>query len=192
VLERGVLGVGGMPYVLLLPRSADFDQFFTLLKSAYPDQRDVHAAHRADPVLWDPGETSGWAWAMNKRAGARCAGEARAAAGGDRRRAGDDAGGAHHGAGLRREDGGRADAAGVRGRGGEAGGFQGSALVEWLYTDVPDEPVENLPPQKSSDTHECPRREPAAQEQLRDFLVDGVVNQYCEGPCVGLRADTCG
>jgi hypothetical protein len=191
VLERGVLGVGGMPYALLLPRSADFDQFFTLLKSAYPDQRDVHLLLGVIQVLWDPGETSGWAWAMNKEPGPGvpakdvllqvAIGDAQVTTLG-----------AHI---MARAFDAKTVAEQTRpvfGVEEAKGGFQGSALVEWLYTDVPDEPVENLPPQKSSDTHECPRREPAAQEQLRDFLVDGVVNQYCEGPCVGLRADTCG
>ena len=51
--------------------------------------------------------------------------------------------------------------------------------------------VESVPPNKDGDTHECPRREPAAQEQLRDFLEDGVVNQYCEGVCESLRAEIC-
>ena len=69
--------------------------------------------------------------------------------------------------------------------------FEGSALVEWYYADGAEEPVESVPPNKDGDTHECPRREPAAQEQLRDFLEDGVVNQYCEGVCESLRAEIC-
>ena len=45
---------------------------------------------------------------------------------------------------------------------------------------------------KDADPHECPRREAAAQQQLRDFLEDGTVNQYCDGICEGLRQKTCG
>ena len=56
---------------------------------------------------------------------------------------------------------------------------------------MPAEPVDQLPPEQSTDTHECPRREPAAKAQLRDFVRDGVVNHYCDGPCVGLRQVTC-
>jgi hypothetical protein len=70
-------------------------------------------------------------------------------------------------------------------------GFSGSAYVEWQYSDVPDPPVENVPPSKQFDPHECPRREPAAQLQLREFLEDGVVNQHCEGICEGVREGLC-
>ena len=52
-------------------------------------------------------------------------------------------------------------------------------------------PSEGVPPEKEGDTHECPRREPAAQDQLRDFLETGVINQYCEGTCENLRVDVC-
>jgi hypothetical protein len=143
VLERGVLGVGGMPYVLLLPRSADFDQFFTLLKSAYPDQRDIMLLLAVFQNLWDPGEGSGWAWAMNKRAGARWPAKQvlmQVAIG--------DAQVTNIGAHIQaRAFGAKTVAPQTRPVWGveeQPSGFQGSALrrVE-LYTDVPDEPVEN-------------------------------------------------
>ena len=75
--------------------------------------------------------------------------------------------------------------------------FEGSALVEWEYSDGSAEPVENLPPLHEGDTHECPRREAAAQAQLIDFLETGVVNQYCLDAggnpeiCQGERAGLC-
>ena len=62
-------------------------------------------------------------------------------------------------------------------------GFTGNAYVEFLYTDTPDEPVDNTPPDGSFDTHECVRREPAAQQQMMDFLRTGVINHYCDGIC---------
>jgi len=74
----------------------------------------------------------------------------------------------------------------------KAPGFSGSAFVEWNDTDVPAAPVTNVPPTKDADPHECPRREAAAQLQLRDFIEEGVVNQYCDGVCEGLRQATCG
>ena len=37
-----------------------------------------------------------------------------------------------------------------------------------------------------------PKLDAAAQQQLRDFLEEGVVNQYCDGICEGLREKTCG
>ena len=72
-----------------------------------------------------------------------------------------------------------------------APGFAGSALVEWSYTDVPDAPIVNLPPENDLDTHECPRRQPEAQAQLRDFLLTGKIEQHCDGACEALRTDVC-
>jgi hypothetical protein len=67
-------------------------------------------------------------------------------------------------------------------------GFEGSAIVEWLYDDVPDEPVEAVPPGAETDPHECPRRSPAGQLQIVDFIETGVVNQYCEGICTDVQS----
>ena len=49
---RAVLGVPGMNYSELLPRSVDFDQFLPLLSIAYPDASTPHARDRArtDPL----------------------------------------------------------------------------------------------------------------------------------------------
>jgi hypothetical protein len=63
-----------------------------------------------------------------------------------------------------------------------AGVQSNNALVEYLYDDAP--PVRrdrDVPPTDGKDTHECPRREARAQEQLDSFLVHGVVMQPCEG-----------
>ena len=190
VLERGVLGVGGAPYALLLPRSADFDGFFSLLQMAYPSHRDIHLLLAAIQVLWDPGEAGGWSWAMNREPSPGipakdvllqvAIGDAQVTTLGAQI--------------MARAFGAKTVAPETRpvlGVPEAAPGFSGSALVEWLYTDVPPEPVVNLPPQKATDTHECPRREPAAQQQLRDFLVEGVVRHYCDGACVGVRKGTC-
>lgn len=189
-VDRGVLGVGGMPYVLLLPRSHDFEQFFELLKGAYDDHRDIMLLIAVFQNLWDPGEGAGWAWAMNREpdpdVGAKqvlmqvAIGDAQVTNVGAQIQA-------------------RAFQAStvapqtkpVWGVEEKQPGFSGNAYVEWKYTDVPDAPTDNTPPDTDSDPHECPRRELAAQKQLRDFLEDGVVNQYCDGICQGVRADTC-
>lgn len=190
-IDRGVLGVGGMPYALLLPRSADFDQFFNLLKGAYDDQRDIMLLIALFQNLWDPGEGAGWAWAMNREPSPTVGAKQvlmQVAIG--------DAQVTTLGAHIQARAFGAATVApqtrAVWGLEEKQPGFVGNAFVEWSYTDVPDEPVANVPPVKDVDPHECPRREPAAQQQLRDFLEDGVVNQYCEGICEGLRQVTCG
>ena len=191
VLERGVLGVGGTPYALLLPRSADFANFFEILKMAYPSQRDIHLLLAAIQVLWDPAEAGGWVWAMNREPSPGIPAKEvllQVAIG--------DAQVSTLGAQVMARAYGAVTVAPetrpVFGIDEAEPGFEGSALVEWHYTDVPPEPIENVPPTKATDPHECPRREPAAEQQLRDFLVDGVVNQYCAGICEGLREATCG
>lgn len=189
-IERGVLGVGGAPYVLLLPRSADFDNFFGLLKGLYSDHRDIMVLISLFQNLWDPGESAGWAWAMNREPDPEIGPKQvllQVAIG--------DAQVTTLGAQIQARAFGAATVAPqtrpVFGVEEKQPGFTGSALVEWLYTDIPPEPVESVPPDKAFDPHECPRREAAAQQQLRDFLEEGVVNQYCEGICQGLREVTC-
>ena len=65
------------------------------------------------------------------------------------------------------------------------------AIVEWFYPDGGTEPVTNIPADEALDTHECPRREPDAHAQIRDFLQEGVINQHCGGACAGIRAGLC-
>lgn len=190
-IERGVLGVGGMPYALLLPRSADFDQFFQLMRGAYDDQRDIMMLIALFQNLWDPGEGAGWAWAMNREPSETVGAKQvlmQVAIG--------DAQVTNLGAHIQARAFGASTIAPqfrpIFGLEERAPGFKGSAFVEWHYTDVPEEPTDNVPPSKDADPHECPRREAAAQQQLRDFLEEGVVNQYCDGVCEGLRQATCG
>ncbi len=189
-LERGVLGVPGMPYSLLLSRSADFDPFFLIFQQKYTDHREIALYLAAMQTLWDPGEPSGYAHAVNAQPlpGTPAKQILVHAAIGDAQVT---TLGAHV---MARAYGARTIAPQTRPMWGvdeAAPGWTGSAIVEFEYTDVPPEPVENVPPDKDFDTHECPRREPAAQAQMADFLLDGVVNQYCDGPCVGLRAGLC-
>jgi hypothetical protein len=61
---RAVLGVPGMNYSELLPRSVDFDVFLPLLSGAYPDAR-VHTLGVAFmQILWDRGDPNGYAQHM--------------------------------------------------------------------------------------------------------------------------------
>lgn len=186
-IERGVLGVGGAPYHLLLTRSKDFDPFFRIFRIKFDDDRDIALIMAVMQQLWDPAEAGGWLNSMNRdvqpgmpnkqvllQVGVHDSQVTTL--------------GAHimaraYGAAL-------VDPA-VRAPWGievKEPGFTGSALVEFAYTDVPEEPFANIPPDGDFDTHECPRREPAGQRQIVDFLEQGVVNHYCDGPggqCLG-------
>lgn len=189
-IERGVLGVGGMPYVLLLPRSVDFTDFFMLLQSSYDDHRDIMLLIALFQNLWDPGEGAGWAWAMNREPDPEVGPKQVLM-----QVAIEDHQVTNVGAQIQARAFGAATVAPqtrpVWGLEEKEPGFTGSAYVEWRYSDVPAPPVTNLPPFEGNDPHSCPRKQPEAQEQLRDFLETGVVNQYCEGVCEALQAEVC-
>jgi hypothetical protein len=51
-VDRGVLGVSGAPYSLLLPRSADFMDLFPLLKLRYNDPVDRISLLGVIQMLW--------------------------------------------------------------------------------------------------------------------------------------------
>ncbi len=201
-IKRGVYGVGGGPYSLLLPRSHDFEPFFLLFKQRYEDHRDIMLfVAGLTQQLWDPAEGAGWVWDMSRDAdqpkqtlqqvaiydnqvttrGAQYVARAY---------------GAVTLAPANRP------IFGVEEVEAGAEGTNANVLVEWKYTDLPDEPdhVEapgaNPPPPfddgRHLDPHECPRRQPQAQAQLWHFLTTGKVIQTCEGgPCTDTVANVC-
>lgn len=59
--DRAVLGVPGMDYALLLGRSVDFEQYFSVLRGAYPDPIDQQIIYAVLQMLWDRAETDGYA-----------------------------------------------------------------------------------------------------------------------------------
>src|SRR5262249_61341847 len=58
---RAVLGVPGMNYSELLPRSVDFDPFFSELQQTYPDARENTLEVALIQMLWDRGDADGYA-----------------------------------------------------------------------------------------------------------------------------------
>lgn len=189
-LTRGVLGVPGAPYAVLLPRSADFQPFFDIMTAKYNRAHDIEMVMALLQQLWDPAEAGGWLKDMNEAPGEgvepkqvliqAAIGDAQVTTLGAQIMA--RAYGAKTVAPQTRPIWGVEEA---------ESGFSGSAIVEWFYSDGAEEPVVNLPPEYARDTHECPRREPAAQAQIRDFFESGVINQYCDGVCEGIREGFC-
>ncbi len=59
-IERAVLGVVGMNYSTLLPRSVDFDTFETIFVPAYPSALDRTVALGVMQMLWDRAEGAGY------------------------------------------------------------------------------------------------------------------------------------
>ncbi|HYC81301.1 MAG TPA: hypothetical protein VEB65_05915, partial [Solirubrobacterales bacterium] len=61
---RASLGVPGMNYSVLLPRSVDFDQFAQVLYPSYPDETARPLVLDLIQMLWDRGEPNGYAHRM--------------------------------------------------------------------------------------------------------------------------------
>jgi len=59
-IERAVLGVPGINYSLLLPRSVDFDTYEAVFKPAYPNDLDRVMILGVTQMLWDRGEGGGY------------------------------------------------------------------------------------------------------------------------------------
>ena len=178
--ERATLGVGGMPYHLLLNRSADFDPFFLIFKTMYPDPLDVQFILAMNQTLWDAGEAAGYAHTVNgvplSDTPAKDVLLHIAIADAQVTPLGAHVMARSYGAPLIEEP-----ARPVWGLETVASGHEGSALVEFDYGLVA--PIENVPPEKEDDPHETPRRDEAGQLQMHTFFQTGRVEQYCEGPC---------
>ena len=173
MLERGAYGVVGTPFSLLLPRSINFDGFRVLLQQEFEDERDLPILLGLFDMLWEPAQAGGWLHVTDKPALMQVAiGDPQVST---------------LGAGIMARTLGANTVAPetrpVWGVSEAEPGFSGSALVEWYYPDVAEEPAEAVPVDDENNPHGRPRREPEAIDQLRDFLVDGVVNQYCDGVC---------
>ena len=63
-VHRSVLGVPGMDYAVLLSRSADFSPFQGLLDKTYPDRAVQQLGFDLMQMLWDRGDTDGYAEQM--------------------------------------------------------------------------------------------------------------------------------
>jgi hypothetical protein len=66
-VRRGVLGVTGMNYSVLLNRSADFPPFAAWLGLGYPDKLDQQLVFSLLQLLWDHAETNGYANHLGNR-----------------------------------------------------------------------------------------------------------------------------
>ena len=62
--DRAVLGVPGMNYSTLLRRSVDFDGYAAVMYQAYPDQGERPLLLSLIQLLWDRGESNGYAQHM--------------------------------------------------------------------------------------------------------------------------------
>ena len=99
--DRAVLGVPGMNYSTLLQRSVDFESFAPIIYGGYPKQLERQLWLSQIQLLWDRGESNGYAHHITSRPAAEHAAAQRPHARGLRRPSGRRSDGGGHGAYLR-------------------------------------------------------------------------------------------
>ncbi len=182
-VTRGLLGEPGLPYSLLLNRSADFGFYFILLKGTYRTGRNIQLLISALQMLWDRSEPDGYAPYITEDTlpstpkhdvlihaaigdyqvtplGAHMI--ARAVK-------------AKNLAPVNRS---------IWGVPEDAGPFTGSGLVEFGFG-LPDAPTTNIPPGvvDENDPHNKVRVLPEAMDQTDFFFRTGAVKSFCKGAC---------
>jgi hypothetical protein len=184
--------VPAMNYSTLLHRSVDFDVYETILDPAYPDEHDRTLGITLVQMLWDRGETNGYAQHLTEDP---YPGTPR------HRILIHEAFGDHQVANVATEVEARtigacapdADVREGRSRDREPlwgvcrieeFPYLGSALIVW-DSDTPASPPDNVAPEAGKDSHEDPRHAKAARRQKAEFLArDGRVIDVCsDSPC---------
>ena len=182
-VTRGLLGVPGMPYTLLLDRSSDFSGYKFLLRAAYPSAVDAQLVLALMQLWWDRTEPNGWVPYIrtDMHPGTPSHEVLLHVAIGDHQVS---PLGAHFMARtlgaknlrpVNREIFGIEDADGP---------LTGSTMVEYDFG-LPAVPLQNYPPDatESEDPHGKPRLlEPSYLQQDKWFR-EGVVAPFCDGPC---------
>jgi hypothetical protein len=186
-IERAVLGVPGMNYSLLLPRSVDFDDYLAVMEPAYPSLLDRPIIFGIVQMLWDRGEGSGYvqhltadpypdtptkpvllhvAFGDHQVTELSALVEARTL-----------------GATIHRPvaaDGRWQEVEPGWGLESTSYPSDGSAIVVWDSGMEPI-PVENLPPRVGDDSHEDPRADADVRTQKASFLFDDTLIDVCDG-----------
>jgi hypothetical protein len=186
-IERAVLGVPGMNYSLLLPRSVDFDTYESVMKPAYPNDLDRTLIFGVTQMLWDRGEGGGYVQHLtadpyeNTKAKTVLL---------------DVAFGDHQvsplsalieartiGATIHRPvaaDGRWAEVDPGYGLKTTTYPSTGSAIVVWDSGMAPM-PIDNLAPRTGDDAHEDPRADPIVRAQKAKFLFEDTLIDVCGG-----------
>ncbi len=185
-IERAVLGVTGMNYSLLLPRSVDFDTYEAIFEPAYPDNLDRVMILSVTQMLWDRGEGAGYVQHLtaNPYPGTKAKTVLLHVAFGD-----------HQVSELSAMVEARTIGATIHqpvaadgrwqevepGWGLEATVYpsKGSALVIWDSGMEPI-PFENVASRDGGDPHEDPRADPDVRTQKANFLFDDTLIDVCD------------
>lgn len=190
--RRSFLGVPAMNYSTLLDRSVDFDPFAALFDPSYPDWIDRQLAISLAQMLWDRGETNGYAQHLTRHPYRGTP---------PKRVMLFEAFGDHQVANVATEVMARTIGAELRvpaladGRSPDVEPFwdippvrrmpdrNGSYLVVWDFG-TPAPPLGNEPNRAGEDPHGMGRDHPAVLELTRAFLEEGLLVDTCGGaPC---------
>jgi hypothetical protein len=192
--RRCVLGEAGMNYSTLLHRSVDFDLYKIVLDGSYPDPFQQLLGISLIQMLWDRGETNGYAQHLTRKPYPRTPRHQVLLLGavGDHQVS-------QFALQVEARTMGAAGHVPYVGPGREYGGengwgiapierypFDGSAYFLW-DTGAALSPLDNVPPREGHDPHDDTPQIPAVQA-LKDafFRPDGVVIDVCAGgPCTG-------
>ncbi len=192
-ITRGVLGVPGMNYSLLLTRSVDFDDYKPFFYPAYPSELQRPLILALIQMLWDRSDPNGYAaHIVNDPLPNTPSHEVLLHS----------AFGDHQVANVSTEIEARTIGIPVHqpalapGRHTDVDPYfaiapvpsyphAGSALIIW-DSGEPAPPIENIPPTAGSDPHSDPRNSVIGRQQKSDFLqTGGFVSDVCSGaPCV--------
>ncbi len=194
-IERAALGVPGMNYALLLPRSVDFDDYEAVFRPAYPDDLDRTLILSMIQMLWDRGEGGGYVQHLTSDPypGTNAKTVLFDVAYGDQQVtplsaliAARTVGAAVH---LPLTAPGRLPSDTVAwGLAPLAYPSAGSAII-WWDSGADPMPVENLPPRSGVDPHEDPRADADVRRQKAEFLFGDQLVDVCAGArCTADRA----
>jgi len=181
-VERGMLGVPGQPYSLLLDRSKDFTPFFELLVVAFPDPIDRQMVLGMFQMLWDAAEPSGYSAYIrsNLLPGSPKHEVLLPVAIGDHQVP---TIGAHI---MARAIGGVVNLGptnrSIFGLKEASGPHVGSAMIEYDFGLAP-EPLTNVPALDGEDPHGKVRKLLSAEKSLDQFLRTGAIESFCSGQC---------
>jgi hypothetical protein len=193
-IRRGVLGVTGMNYGLLLNRSADFAPFQQVLDVSYPDRLRQQIVLQLFQMVWDRGETDGYANHLTDRDQVLMH-----IAYGDHQVANAAADVEARTLGARLVSPALAPGRspdtvpywGIRNVSRGQLPYRGSAMTVW-DSGTPTPPLTNTPPagpQYGHDPHSDPRNSSAARQQKATFLTTGRVINVCgTTPCTAVPA----
>lgn len=181
-VERGVLGVPGMPYNLLLSRSVDFEQFFEIIRATWTDPRQhVFLLALAD-MLWERTEPAGYAPYVLKDMLPGTP-EHRVfinAAIGDHQVTTLGAAVMARTMGMEHVDSGIRDIWGLEK---VTAPHDGSGIVEYDFG-LPPDPIENLPQTACEDPHGKLRKLEEFRQQIDAFYRTGIIENFCtDGVC---------